>query len=91
MPLRESLASLGEQVRRDGGKLFVFGSFASGAARCNSDLDLGFLFPHGSAMQKQRLTEAIEQLPTIRPIDMVDLENVDEAFRRVIDRDLVLI
>ena len=68
----------------DGIRLFVFGSFARGDARPTSDLDLGFealpsaVDPVGAA---HRLRDRLEDLPTIRPADLVDFARVTVEFR----------
>jgi hypothetical protein len=83
--VQRAVRSLGEQARNEGVRLFVFGSFARGDARPNSDLDLGYEVPPGgleTPLAGVRLFEAVEQLPTIRPVDLVDFSQVSEAFRQ---------
>jgi predicted nucleotidyltransferase len=64
-------------------KLVLFGSWAKGNALPESDLDIGILdtgkipFPLYTQMRAE-----IDAIPTLRKIDLVDLNNVDENFRQ---------
>ena len=66
-----------------GGKMFVFGSFARGDARPTSDLDIGFSTPQANNQVRQMLAERIPALPTIRPIELVDFDQLEPEFRAV--------
>ncbi len=80
--VQQAVRFLAQAAREDGVKLFVFGSFARGDARPNSDLDLGYELPPGShPLAETRLHKAVDQLPTIRPVDLVDFGQVSDAFR----------
>ena len=57
--------------------LILFGSFAEGRGRSNSDLDLAY---DGAKMDRKtirQLHEEIENLHTVRSVDLVDLQKVD--------------
>ncbi len=82
-PVREAVLALALDVRRAGGQLWVFGSLARGDARPNSDLDLGVLPPPSAdpaLLPGWRRRAA--RLPTIRPVDFVDVRELEPAFRQ---------
>ena len=63
-------------------KIVLFGSWAKGNARETSDIDIGILG------EKQidwpvmlRIKDEIENFPTLRSIDVVDLKTKSEIFR----------
>jgi uncharacterized protein len=63
-------------------KVFLFGSWAKGNALETSDIDIGIL---GKKKVKwslmARILEKIESIPTLRSIDVVDLNSVDKNFK----------
>lgn len=65
-----------------GYRVFLFGSWAEGNARAGSDIDIGIL---GDTPVPHRILIAIRQkmedVPTLRKIDIVDLFRVSERFR----------
>mgnify|MGYP001588840581 FL=1 len=64
-------------------KLFFFGSRVQGRGDDRSDIDVGIEGPEripGHVMEKIR--EAIENLPVLYKIDIVDFKDVSEDFRR---------
>lgn len=85
--LRE-LQKLARKYQKEGVSLFVFGSFARGDQRQTSDLDLGVEW-HGERNPKAflRLYWDVQELPTVRKIDLVDFEQTDADFRRVAEAD----
>lgn len=87
--LRE-LQGLARKYRKDGLLLFVFGSFARGDQRQTSDLDLGVEW-HGQHDPRAflRLYWDVQELPTIRKIDLVDFERTDTDFKRVATADKI--
>ncbi len=72
----DALAELARKWSARGVVLSVFGSFAAGTAARDSDLDLA----GRDAMLHAELMADIEALPTVRPIDVVDLSEADAAF-----------
>lgn len=66
----------------DGYRMMIFGSWAKGKALKNSDLDIGILgkepVPWSSMV---KISQEIENLPTLRSIDVVDLNAVEENFK----------
>lgn len=83
-----ALRDVADWATRRGVHLLVFGSFATGDNRPGSDLDLAI--PEDAVVSpemRRELTSRIEDLPTVRPIDLVDLSEVSEPFRRAALRD----
>ena len=81
--LIKALYKLAEKYEARGVNLFIFGSFARSKDRSTSDLDIGI------SWQKKRMPRVftelyrdVQALPTIRKIDLVDMAQVDEAFKR---------
>ena len=79
--VRDALAELARKWSARGVVLSVFGSFAAGTAARDSDLDLAVEWTAGrDATLHAELMADIEALPTVRPIDVVDLSEADAAF-----------
>jgi hypothetical protein len=87
--VRVSLRSLALEARAAGGNLFVFGSFARGDARPNSDLDIGFIAPATNDTVRQLLAARIHALPTIRPVELVDFAQLEPGFRAVAGKNIL--
>ncbi len=63
-------------------KVFLFGSWAKGSAEPTSDIDIAILGPQPiDDLLLLRIREEINGIPTLRRIDVVDLNNTDERFR----------
>jgi predicted nucleotidyltransferase len=66
-------------------KIFLFGSWASGDALPESDIDIGILGPQAADnMLLLRIKGEVRAIPTLRGIDVVDLNQTDEGFRKEI-------
>lgn len=64
-------------------QILVFGSQATGKAYDTSDVDLAIFGPQAVSRETlSRIREEINALPTLRPIDLVDLNDVDESFQK---------
>jgi predicted nucleotidyltransferase len=64
-------------------KVFLFGSWAKETADPSSDVDLAVLGPKAvEEMLLLRLREEIAAIPTLRRVDIVDLNRTDERFRQ---------
>ena len=62
--------------------LFIFGSLARKNPHQGADLDLGYFWKSKpSETVKIQLEHAIDALPTIRSIDLVDFSTVSEPFK----------
>ena len=63
-------------------EVFLFGSQAKGTAMATSDIDIGILGKTEVPFDKMvRILTAVEAIPTLRKIDVVDLNSVDEHFK----------
>ena len=63
-------------------RVYLFGSWAEGRALSVSDLDIAL--DAGSPIDPvilQKVADALDELPTLRKIDLVDLQAVDQGFR----------
>lgn len=91
----EILKEVAVRVRRYLGseyKLILFGSWARGDAREESDIDIGILGPDKVPWETYvRVSNDIEAIPTLRQIDIVDLHAVSERFRIQAIRDGITI
>lgn len=79
--VREAIRDLAARWLPRGAVIWLFGSFATGTACRDSDLDLAVEWAgvRDEATRAQLLAE-IEALPTVRPIDVVDLSEAAPAF-----------
>lgn len=63
-------------------RIFLFGSWANGNALETSDIDIGILgkekVPFGEMI---KIKEEIENIPTLRSIDIMDLSLKEKSFR----------
>lgn len=63
-------------------KVLLFGSWARGDAQETSDIDIAIWGPKAvDDMILWRIKEEIRAIPTLRRIDVVDLNQTDEGFR----------
>ncbi|MBM4111489.1 MAG: nucleotidyltransferase domain-containing protein [Phycisphaerae bacterium] len=86
----QALLAVAEQFAARGLSVFVFGSFATGTQHQASDLDVGFRRVHGTDTAAERdLRAAIDALPTIRQVDLVDFDRADPDFVRIASRHLI--
>ena len=82
--LLRDLRELARKYQDEGLDMFVFGSFARGDQRPTSDLDLGVEWRDEHSPETfLRLYWDVQELPTIRRIDLVDFEQIDSDFRRM--------
>lgn len=90
--LIESLHEMEEKYRDKGIRLFIFGSFARSQDRQTSDLDLGVQWI-GKRSSKifSDFCRDVHKLPTIRKIDVVDMEQVDEGFKNKVMKEAIFI
>jgi predicted nucleotidyltransferase len=65
-------------------RAFIFGSQANRDALVRSDIDVGILADGRiSAINLHKITNAIENLPMLYNIDLVDFSDVDDQFKSV--------
>ena len=64
-------------------RVYLFGSWALGRALSVSDLDIAL--DTGRPIEQaivQKIAEALDELPTLRRVDIVDLQTLDQDFRK---------
>lgn len=77
MPVSELIGKVEEICKANGVKrLDLFGSFATGTATETSDID----FVVYGCKDILELEEALEEIPTLRKIDIFDYENIHNEF-----------
>lgn len=88
--LRQQLHELAGKYRKKGMHLFIFGSFARADQRTTSDLDLGIEWERkrSEKLFTQPYNE-IQELPTIRKIDLVDFEKAEKKFKDTALKDKI--
>jgi type I restriction enzyme S subunit len=75
-----------------GHAVWAFGSRARGQARPFSDLDLALLGPEPlSPETSATLADELSESDLPWKVDLVDLARTSDAFRRIIDRDKVIL
>lgn len=81
--LVKELITLAKKYQEKGVRLFIFGSFAKSSDHKTSDLDLGVIWINKRIPKTfTELYRDVQELPTIRKIDLVDMNQVDDAFKR---------
>lgn len=86
--VRQSLNAVAAHFASRGVRLFVFGSAAAHwpQAPAGADLDLGYeiatAHPAQHATLRRELLLALDGLPTIRPVDVVDFAAATPEFRQ---------
>ena len=84
MTVQEIIAETVSIIRRrlpgDNFKIYLFGSQARGAADPASDIDIG-LFGE-KPLDNLTLRDEVKAIPTLRKIEIVDLNKADDGFRR---------
>jgi predicted nucleotidyltransferase len=68
-------------------KIILFGSRARGDAAPRSDIDVAVSCPRASEREWLDLCDAIEDVPTLLPVDLVRLETADGRLRQRILRE----
>jgi len=74
-------------------KIYIFGSFARGRQNFTSDIDVGILFePDGedSRFKISLLREKFENSNIPQKVDVVNLNDVSEDFKKEVFKDAVL-
>ncbi len=81
--LSEILAIIRRYLPEKGFRIFLFGSWANDSAEPTSDIDVGILGPTPvDDILLLRIKGEIRAIPTLRRIDVVDLNQADEDFRK---------
>ena len=77
MPISDLIDQVSQICKRNGvQRLDLFGSFATGTATPTSDID----FVVYGCEDILELEEALEEIPTLRKIDIFDYENIHNEF-----------
>lgn len=80
--LVNELFDLSRKYADRGARLFIFGSFARSRNKKTSDLDLGVIWTkERSSRTFTELYRDVQNLSTIRKIDLVDMSLVEESFK----------
>jgi len=86
--IKEIIAILGRHLEAERYRVFLYGSWASMNARPTSDIDIAVLGEGPiDEMVFLRVREEIDNLPTLRSIDIVDLAKADREFRDAVLRE----
>jgi len=75
-----------------GVKVYLFGSRAKGTARPNSDFDIALEW-HSKIpfVTLAKIREKLEELPTLKSFDIIDLNRVSQEFRNEVSETGVLL
>jgi len=77
-----AVAALARERLGPGTQVWWFGSWPEGRARPRSDIDIAILPPPDvSAERVAAFRAAVDELPTLYRVDLVDLREVSEEFR----------
>lgn len=83
--IEETVNLIHRHLPRDEYRVLLFGSWAKDTAEATSDIDIGIQGPKAvDGLLMLRLQEEIKGIPTLRRIDVVDLHEADEEFRKEI-------
>lgn len=77
--LLEELEHVVHSLNNQGVNLILFGSFVEGKGRAHSDLDLAYDGENLDPEVIHKMHQKIEDLHTVRSVDLVDLQRVDAA------------
>lgn len=85
--IAEEVAQLARHILGPGIEVFWFGSWSKGTARPHADIDIAIAAAEAIPLQKMTaLQDAIDDIPTLHEIDLVDLHTVGETFGQEILR-----
>ncbi|MBU6414642.1 nucleotidyltransferase domain-containing protein [Patescibacteria group bacterium] len=85
---KEILAIVGAHLDLSQYRVFFFGSRVSGKGTDRSDIDIGIEGPYISSGVLLDIQEAIEELPTLYKIEVVDFKRVAPIFKEVALQDI---
>jgi uncharacterized protein len=91
--MHPAIAVMVEQIRRSPSveKILLFGSRARGDHDERSDIDLGIACPGASLEEWATIWSIVDEAPTLLNVDLVRLEQVDDALRQAIEREGVVL
>ncbi|HFD16281.1 MAG TPA: nucleotidyltransferase domain-containing protein [Rhodospirillales bacterium] len=77
-----AVATLAREWLGPGTQVWWFGSWPEGRARPRSDIDIAILPPPDVSVERvATFRAAVDELPTLYRVDLVDLREVSEEFR----------
>lgn len=86
--LKKALKGIGELFAEKNTELILFGSFSTSTAMSYSDLDIAYKSTTDlSRNLKRELYQELENMPTIRPFDLVDYQTASNELKQNIDND----
>lgn len=81
--IAETVSILRRHLPEENLKIYLFGSQAKNAADPASDIDIGLLGVEPlDDLRLLRLRDEVKAIPTLRKIEIVDLNKTDAGFRR---------
>lgn len=90
--LKKVVQAVCDHVDKECLRVYLFGSWAQGHALPTSDLDIAL--DTGRPIETpifMKIADALDELPTLRKIDLLDLQSVDQEFRVRVLREGVLV
>lgn len=70
------------------GTIYIFGSRAIGNAKENSDFDIGILSREKISFNLLgRIEDEIDELPTLKSIDIIDINRTSPEFKDIVLKD----
>ena len=87
--MHPAIAVMVEQIRRlpPVERIILFGSRARGDHDDRSDIDLGIVCPGASLEEWAAIWNIADEAPTLLNVDLVRLDEVDDALRGAIERE----
>jgi uncharacterized protein len=80
-----------ESLRGYRARVYLFGSQATGRARLHSDIDIAILpLQPIPSLTLFKIREILEESEVVRYVDVVDLSETDEAFRKRVEKEGIL-
>ena len=72
-------------------RVVLFGSRARGDHGARSDIDLAVFAPGATLADRARMAELVEDAPALVGIDLVRLDEADDALRRAIEAEGIVL
>jgi len=83
--IAEQVAQLARQILGPSIEVLWFGSWVKGTAQPHADIDIAIAASEAISLKEMAiLRSAIEELPTLHEIDLIDLSVIGETFRKEI-------
>ena len=83
--IAEQVAQLARQILGPSIEVLWFGSWVKGTAQPHADIDIAVAASGAIPLQQMAvLRDAVEKLPTLHEIDLIDLGTIGQTFRKEI-------